>query len=417
MRILIHSGNFYPEKTGIGKYTGEMAAWFAARGHNVSVITGYPYYPEWKLAPEYKSTAYREECWQNVRICRIPHYIPRDGRVTSVRRMMVDLSLIISSTWNWLRVLVCREKPHVIIAVCPPLLSGVLPCVVGAMRGIPVIYHVQDFQLDAAVNLGMVRPGLVTRVLGWLERRIVRSASRVSSITPAMCRRAAAKGAAQDRILEFPNWSDINAIRPIKGNTTFRSELNVHPNQMLVMYAGAMGRKQGLELVIDAARNLAADARFHFVMVGSGSDADELRKAAMAAGVKNMSFLPLQPVERLGEMLGSADVHLIVQRARAADLVMPSKLTNILAAGRPSVATAEVDTALFDTIVGANTGLAVPPGDVSALTQALLKLAADPGLRMELGRNARSYAELNLDRDAVLFRFENEMEQLVKSCG
>lgn len=337
MRILIYSGNFYPEKTGIGKYTGEMAAWLAGRGHDVHVITGYPYYPEWKLAPGYTRTRYLTQTWAGVTIHRVPHYIPKDGKVSSLRRILVDLSIFANSAVNWLGILLApkSQRPDVVIAVCPPLFSGIWPWLAAKLRGIPWVYHIQDFQVDAAMSLGMIKHGILGKLLYRVENHLIRSATRVSSITPAMCRRAIDKGAAAERVLELPNWCDVHSIYPIPRETEFRSRLGLGSDAMLVMYAGAMGRKQGLPLVLDAAAWLqTSEPRFHFVMIGSGSDAEQLRAEAEARGLQNMSFLPLQPLEQLNQVLGSADIHLVIQKAHTADLVMPSKLTNILAAAR-----------------------------------------------------------------------------------
>lgn len=412
MKIQIHSGNFFPEKTGIGKYTGEMAAWLAKRGHEVEVITGYPYYPEWKLSADYDRTRYLKEQWNGVTIHRVPHYIPRDGRVTSLRRILVDLSLFLASAVRWLAVIFRKRKPDVVIAVCPPLFAGVWPWVVSRLCRVPWVYHIQDFQVDAAMRLGMLRGSLLGRLLFGIENRLIRSATRVSSITPAMCRRAASKGAREDRMLELPNWSDIRNIRPSASDTAFRRDLGLASDQLLVMYAGAMGRKQGLELVLDAAERLLGNARFHFAMIGSGSDAEALKEAALRRGLDNMKFLPLQPVERLNEMLASGDIHLVVQKAHAADLVMPSKLTNILAAGRPVLATAEEGTALWDAVEAAGTGLVVLPEALDPFVAALEQLAANPALRQRCGINAREFAEQQLDQDAILARFEQQLMAL-----
>lgn len=126
-----------------------------------------------------------------------------------------------------------------------------------------------------------------------------------------------------------------------------------------------------------------------------------------------LRFLPVQPVEKLPEMLAAGDIHLVVQRRDAADLVMPSKLTNILAAGRPCVATVEPGTALAEGVQGHETGLTVPPEDPVALADAISKLAADAALCTRFGDNARAYAEKYLDRDAILSRFECRLEDLV----
>lgn len=418
MRILIHAGNFFPEKTGIGKYTGEMAGWLSRQGHQVDVITGFPYYPEWCLDSRYRGTGFLIESWESVQIHRVPHYIPRDGKVNSLRRMLVDLTLFMASLPVWARL--CfprRRRPHVIITVCPPLISGVWPALLSCVTGTPWIYHVQDFQVDAAVRLGMIRQSLFGKALYALENLLIRSATRVSSITNAMCKLAVSKGAKAENVLCIPNWSDTHSIHPIDRLTPFRRELNVGEDQVLVMYAGAMGRKQGLSLVVDAAERLMRDPRFVFVMIGSGSDAQELRLEAQGRGLSNMRFLPLQELQRLNQVLGSADIHLVVQKADAADLVMPSKLTNILAAGRPAIVTAAEGTELWDVTAGQGTGLAVPPEDILAFVNALLTLAGDSALRAQLGSTARLYAEQNIEQDAVLGRLQHILMSLNKAEG
>lgn len=412
MFIQIYTANFFPEPTGTGKYTGEMAAWLAAAGHRVEVICGFPYYPEWTLAPPHTRTRFLTEHWRGVTIRRVPHYIPPKGGVTSLRRMLVDFTIGLGSAVHALRTLCSREAPDVMMAICPPMFSGLWPMLIGAIRRRPWVFHVQDFQVDAAVRLGMLWPRWLGRVLLAMEAMLLRAASRVSSITPAMNRLAVSKGVAADHIFELPNWSDLQRVRPIDSDTAFRRELGATAAQTVVMYAGAMGRKQGLPLVLDAAQALQGDPRFVFVMIGSGSDADELRRDAARRGLANIRFLPLQPLERLGEVLGSADVHLVIQKADAADLVMPSKLTNILAAGRPAVATTLSGTALWDAVHGQQTGLAIAPEAPDALVLALRTLAADADLRARLGGNARAYAERDLGQDAILRRLDELLQQL-----
>lgn len=417
MKILITSGNFAPEKTGIGKYTGEMTEWLAARGHEVHVVTGFPYYPEWKLASEYKRTGYRCEQWSGVTVHRVPHYIPKDGKVTTARRMLVDLTMFLGSLPVWLRLMARRDsRPDAIFAVCPPTLSGVWPWLASQLTGVPWVYHIQDFQVDAAMQLGMIKPGLLVRCLYALENHLLRSAHCVSSITPAMCARATAKGVQKERIALLPNWSDVRNIRPIGKMTSFRRDLGVTENQVLVMYAGAMGKKQGLDLVLDAAERIKSNPQIKFVMVGSGSDAAELADQAAQRDLSNMQFLPLQPKEKLNEMLGSADIHLVIQKADAADLVMPSKLTNILAAGRPSLVTAAQGTQLWQATAGSGTGVAVTPGHLDEFVSALEHLAQNASARAEMSKQARRYSEEHLDQDQILSRFETQLRKLVEQC-
>lgn len=149
-----------------------------------------------------------------------------------------------------------------------------------------------------------------------------------------------------------------------------------------------------------------------FVFCGNGVGRADL--VALCDGLPNVRFLELQPVERLGALLGMADIHLLPQRADAADLVMPSKLTGMLASGRPVVATAAPGTQVA--MVVEQCGLVVPPGDAGALADAVLFLANDADIRAELGAKARAYAEANLGRDAILSRFECELRSLMKNC-
>ncbi|NCU02152.1 glycosyltransferase, partial [Candidatus Macondimonas diazotrophica] len=168
--------------------------------------------------------------------------------------------------------------------------------------------------------------------------------------------------------------------------------------------------KQGLELLVEAARALRDDPSVVFVIGGAGSARERLM--AMAADLPNIRWIPLQPAERLCDLLNLADLHLLPQRADAADLVMPSKLTGMLASGRPVIATAAPETQV-GRVVG-DCGLLVPPGDGAALTQAIVALAADPDQRRTLGVAARAYAETHLAREAIMTRFETTALAL---CG
>lgn len=413
MKILIYGLNYAPEPTGTGKYTGEMAAWLAGRGHDVEVICGMPHYPQWQLDPAYDGRACVEER-DGVRVMRAPHFVPSASGLGARARIRLETGFTVSAARYWLRRFFRWRRPDVVIAVMPPMQIAVWPLLFGWFRRVAWVLHVQDLQVDAALRLNMLQIGKFGRMLYWIEGFLLRRATRVSTITESMRARLVEKGTKKDRTWMFPNWSDISSIKPGPRDNAFRRSLGVADDTVIVIHAGNMGEKQGLDAVIDAASLCRDDARLLFLLVGDGAARPRLESRAAELALPNLRFLPVQPVEALGEMLAAGDIHLVVQRRDAADLVMPSKLTNILAAGRSCVATADARTALHDAVAGSEAGVAVPPGDPSALADAIRLLALDPARREACGRRAREYAEAHLGRDRILAAFE---QQLISLCG
>lgn len=406
MKILIYGINFSPELTGTGKYTGEMARWLSKAGHEVDVVTAPPYYPQWKVQLGYSAARYRREVISEdgatVNVLRCPLWVP--SKVNGPSRLVHLLSFAASSmiglVWGVMR------KPDLVFVVAPTFFQVPGAVAVAKLWGVPAWLHVQDFEVDAALNMGMVagsssRRGVVRRLAWAAESFFMKRFDRVSSITIAMTRLLAQKGVIKDRIVLLPNWVSLQHIRPMPRDQSLRSELGFSDDVVVVLYSGNMGEKQGLELIVEAAALLKRNQDIRFVLAGTGSARDRMESASKALG--NITWLPLQPFERLSALLATADVHLLPQRADAADLVMPSKLTGMLASGRAVVGTAAPDTQLG--MVLDQVGLRVTPGDAKGLADAILRLGADPGLRDELGRLGRRYAEETLDQDAILRQF------------
>jgi len=238
-----------------------------------------------------------------------------------------------------------------------------------------------------------------------VECRLLRAFDRVSTISGRMLDRAAAKGVDPAKRISLPNWADISGIQPLTQPSTFRRELGIPKDAIVALYSGNMGGKQGLEVLGDVAAKFRGNDKVHFVFCGAGTARDAL--VSQCAAMANVHFLDLQPLERLAQLLGLADIHLLPQRADAADLVMPSKLTGMLSSGRPVIAGARPETELAQVV--ASCGLVVTPEDAQAFADAIVTLAGDQSLRQSLGHNARQWAEQHLDRDAVLARFEEEL--------
>jgi colanic acid biosynthesis glycosyl transferase WcaI len=405
MKLLVYGINFAPELTGIGKYTGEMAAWLAARGHEVRVVTAPPYYPDWAVWPGYSTSRYARETWRGALVLRTPLWVPR--KVTGLRRLLHLGSFALASLpalfaqWRW--------KPDVVWVTEPPLFCAPAALAFARLRSARAWLHIQDYEVDAAFELGLLKGARLRAIVASIERGLMRRFDRISTISLRMMERASAKGTDDARLISLPNWADVSAIQPLRCDSPYRVELGIRSDAVVALYSGNMGAKQGLELLAETAVMLQNHPGLEFVFCGGGAGRAELMK--WCEGLANVRFLDLQPVERLGDLLGLADIHLLPQRADAADLVMPSKLTGMLSSGRPVVAGARPETELGK--VAAECGLAVPPDDAKAFAEAIVSLASQPELRRDLGQRARAHAEQRFDRETVLAQFERDLQACV----
>jgi colanic acid biosynthesis glycosyl transferase WcaI len=411
VRILIHGINCSPELTGVGKYTGEMVEWLARRGHEVRVVTAPPYYPEWRVLKGYSSWRFRTEkhvvdSGHKFIIFRCPLWVPRAPR--GWQRILHLLSFSFSSFLKMLSQTFWR--PDIVFLIEPTICCFPQVLSVARLSGAIAWLHVQDFEMDAGFALGDLHSGAMKRTLYAFEGFLMRRFDRVSTISRRMVERLAAKGVESARRLLFPNWVDTSTIFPLSTQSPLREELGIPREAIIALYSGNMGKKQGLELLVEVSRQLASRPDIRFVFCGDGSYRETFVR--MVEKFRNAMFLPLQPEHRLNDLLNLGDIHLLPQRADAADLVMPSKLTGMFASGRAVIATAAEGTQLASVLKGR--GIATPPNDADAFVSALVKLADDPAMRQRMGEEGRKYAIHHLDRDKILLRFE---AVITEACG
>ncbi len=408
MRILINTINFAPELISTGKYIGEMAEWLAERGHDVRVVTAPPHYPEWKVREGYSPVAFGREFTEGVNIWRCPTWVP--ARPTGIKRLAYLGTFAASSLPVMLSQ--ARWKPDAIVVIAPPLFSMFSAWITARMCGAATLLRVLDFEVDAAMDLGMLPKGRVRNFFYGVESMLMRSATQVTTLTEPMRKRVINKGVPENRTWLSPDWSDVEFVRPMPRDNEVRRKFGAGPEDVLVMHAGNMGEKQGLELMLDAAEKLRGRGEIKFVLAGGGAVRHKLEEYAEERRLSNVRFFPVQPLERLPLMLAAGDIHLVIQRREAADLVMPSRLTNILAAGKASIATADAGTALHEVLDAHDCGVNTPPGDADALVSAITALAENAEERERLGRNARKYAEGHLDKHALLTRLEERLREM-----
>ena len=401
MKILVYGINYSPELTGIGKYTGEMVEWMAQQGHDVRVITAPPYYPQWKVNGRYSSWRYRREEGDAI-VWRCPLYVPEQP--STLKRLLHLGSFALSSFFPLLAQR--RWKPDRIIGVVPTLFCTPGMRLLAKLSGARTLLHIQDYEVDAMLGLGMAgkgKRGAVAKLASAFERSGLLNMDHISTISRSMMNKAQEKGVDAQKVIFFPNWSEVARFRDVNDADALalRQQLGLPDDKKIILYSGNIGEKQGLESVIDAAA-LLSEQPWLFVIVGQGGGKARLESMSSERGLNNVMFFPLQSYDALPALLKMADCHLVVQKRGAADAVLPSKLTNILAVGGNAVITAEPETELGQ-LCDAHPGIAVcvEPESVNALVGGIQQALTMP----KVNTVAREYAERTLDKENVLSQF------------
>lgn len=402
LKLLILGLNYAPEMVGIGVYTAGVAEALCRAGHDVQVVAGQPYYPQWKQFEGFPAWRWTTATESGVKVTRCPHYIP--GQPTGARRLLHHLSFAATALIPTV-VGALRQRPDVVIAIAPSLIAAPVAKLAGLVCGARTWLHVQDFEVEAAAATRLLRQGRILTAARWFERKAMRAFDRVSSISSKMCEKLAEKGVPKDNIVQLRNWAETDVVVPLKRPSTYRSEWNITPRHV-ALYSGNIANKQGIDIIVEAARTLAHRPDLMFVVCGEGPNRGALEDKAQ--GLSNVQFHDLQPKDKLNELLGLATVHLIPQLAGAADLVLPSKLGNMLASGRPIVATAAKGTGLAEEVEGC--GIVVEPGNVRAFAAAIETLIED----RVTGALARSRAEQRWSKSAVMAGLNKELAALTQ---
>jgi colanic acid biosynthesis glycosyl transferase WcaI len=395
MRILVLGINYWPEETGIGPFNTGRCEYLAAQGHDVTMCTALPYYPQWRVPSAYRRRPFAVEERNGVRILRCPLYVP--ARVTPARRIVHEASFVAAACLRSL----AAQRPDVLVVVSPPLGLGLAALLLSRLWRVPFLLHVPDLQPDAAADLGMLPPGRLLRLLYAVERTSYRAAACVSTLTERMRERIVAKGLPAEKVVLLPDWAEpaLFAVPPV-GGATFRRAHGIG-ERFLAVHCGNMGVKQGLDVILAAAERADPD-RVLYLLVGDGAERPALEAAARTRAIRAVRFLPLQPKAAFLDLLAAADVALVTQQRTVADIVFPSKVLTLFAAARPVIASVAATSEVARVVVQAAAGQVVAPEDPAALAAAVAALAADPERRAAMARRGREYARRTWERGRVL---------------
>jgi len=402
--ICLFSLNYSPEPIGIGPYSKGWAEGLAARGHDVCVICGVPYYPDWSLLGGFKQE-FSETVEGGVKVLRVPHYIPANP--TGVRRL-VHYATFAANAARAARRLEKVFTPDAVLAIAPALAAAPVALRMAARTGAVSWLHMQDFEVEAALATGLL-PRPVASAGARFEKAVVSKFAQASSISPRMISKVAGLRKDGAPVHELRNWAEPLVGGGTSNGASMRRKLGL-PKGTVALYSGNLARKQGVGAILEAASALSGKKDLHIVVCGAGPAAPEVEQAS--ARLPNLHFRPLQPREDLPHLMAMADLHLLPQIAAAADLVLPSKLANMLASGRPVVAIADKGTSLAQEVEGC--GAVVSTGDSAGFATAIASLADAPEQRSALGMTARDRAARNWSRQAILAQFGEALEQAIE---
>jgi colanic acid biosynthesis glycosyl transferase WcaI len=402
MRILVMGINYVPERTGIAPFTTGVCEHMAEEGHHVTVITAFPYYPEWRVWDGYRGALTRKETLRGVVVRRVRHFVPRRASGVS-QRLAHDLSFSFAALFAGL----FAGRCDVIYCACPPPTLGLAAFLLSKLKSAPFVVKLADLASDAALATGILQEGSAIRAARAIEGYVYRHAEAVICLCQGFVDALTDRGISPQKLHLIPDWADTENLEPVVRGNSFRGANGFSEKQFLVLHTGNMGKKQDLMNVIRAAERSKGDADLVWCLVGQGEERGAIEREISRRGLHNVRLLPFQPLEMLAQMYSAADALLLNQKAAMKEAVIPSKLLTYMAAGRPVIAAASAESEAARQVRLASCGLVIPADRPEALVEAALLLRENPAMRKEFALKGREYALRHFTRQAVLHAYDS----------
>ena len=416
-RFFILSINYAPEPTGFAPKAAALAQHLARQGHRVSVFTGFPFAPHWRRRAEDRGRLWARERAGTLTVYRLTHFIPRRPSAL-LQRLAMEGSFSVAALVAILPLLLRRRtRPDVVLYIgAQPALAMLARLVAGLARR-PYFVNITDLAAQAALDVGITGRRMA-RLLERFEFAAYRKAAGAGVLTRSFQDALVARGYPAARIHLVRDPTDLDAIRPVPRDGAFRARYDIPASACVVLFAGSMGRKQGLLNVVAAAA-LTRETDLCWVLVGAGEMRDALVEATRERGLDAaVRFVPFQPDEEVSRMFADADVLLLNQISAVKDTVIPSKLLTYMAAGRPVLAAVSATSQAADVVRDADGGVLVAPDDPDALARAARWCAAaPPEVLAGFGARNRAYAERHFDQKAIVAAHERFMLQATDEAG
>lgn len=404
MRVLFFSDNFPPESNALTARLYEHAQYWIKAGHEVTVVTCAPNFPEGKLMAGYKNRWRQVETMDGIRVVRVKSYMAPNRGV--VRRMLDFLSFMITATFFGL----FERKPDVVVATSPQFFCAVAGWSVAAMKRKPFVLEVRDLWPDSIVALGAMRRNWLIRMFEHLERYLYRRADAIVTVTQGLRQGIVEKGIDPEKISLVINGADLSLYFPREPDLTILKEYQLN-GKFVVGYIGTHGMAHALDKVLDAVELLSDRSDIVFLFAGGGACRAELECAATQRGLQNVRMVPRQPKGRIPKLWSVCDVALVPLRDTPLfQSALPSKMFEAMGMGIPlllAVPEGEATRLVRDS----GAGICVPPEAPSTLAAIVGELASDSS-RMESLKVASRRTALAYSREAQAAKMESMLRRL-----
>jgi glycosyltransferase involved in cell wall biosynthesis len=399
--LLIHQAFAALNEPG-GTRHHELARYLARRGHRVTVITSRVSYLTGTVVSPDDAT---DNEMENVKVLRV-YTIPALHK-SFVHRVFAFLSFMAASFFAGLRV----RQVDLVWGTSPPIFQGVTAWLLARLKGKPFLFEVRDLWPTFAIAVGVLKNPLLIRLSLWLERFLYTHADRVMVNSPAYVTHVAGRGAHQVELV--PNGADPEMFDPADRGKAFRVAHGLE-NKFAVLYAGAHGMSNDLEVVLEAASLLQKQAPdVQVVFLGDGKEKPNLQNRAEALRLKNVLFLPPVPKSGMAAALAGADACIaILKPIEAYKTTYPNKVFDYMAAGRPVVLA--IDGVIREVVEAAGGGIFAEPGNPAALAQAVCRLAVDPARARRMGLAGRQYLQEHFNRSLLAEKLSTLLEAMVQ---
>lgn len=412
MRILLLIIQFPPDVNSTGLLMAQLCKGLMAYGHEVSVITTFPHYEKFRVWDEYRGKLAERDHYEGMDVLRLCVYAS-GMKQDMIRRLLSYLSFNALATIVGL----LSHRPYdVVLCTNGSFFTGISAWISGGSRGIPFVYNVQDLYPETPIRAGQLHNRWAIAILERIERLMYRLAAHVIVIAPSFRDNLLAKGVPMEKVSVIPNFVDTDFIRPLPKVNDF-SQRYCLADKFVIAHAGNLGYVYDLDTMLDAAAMLQSEKDTLFLIVGDGVAKPGLERKAEALGLENVRFLPFQPYEALPWLRAASDVQVSLYRHGSANYSMPSKVYEIMASSRPLLASADINTDVWNLVEATQCGICVEPEDARRLAEAILTLHRDQSLRDAMAQRGRQHAEQSYSKQVVVSRYHELLQQVAAKAG